>query len=392
MQNIAQTKYYDMKILFLIYHGLSPHSGISKKIQSQVKGLEANGHQVALCTYSVDGDGHRIRYIDGTPICDYGTGKLAALKKRYSYECIVRWAKEQHIDFVYVRSFHNANPWTIRLFRSLRKCGIRIAMEIPTYPYDAEYAGFSRKERTELLVDKVFRKALARETDAIVTFSNDDIIFGQHTIRISNGVDFEQLPLHQPRTDKPGEVHLILVAEVHYWHGVDRLLTGLGEYYRTDASQTVHLHVVGGVGPSEWEKSIHAIGFREIIELYHLEPYAHFYGALYGEKLNALFNQADFAIGSLARHRCGISHIKTLKNREYAARGFCFAYSECDDDFDDKPYVLKFAADESPIDIAQILRFIQTNDYPKPAEIRADVAHLSWAHQMQKVVQNIEAL
>jgi hypothetical protein len=150
--------------------------------------------------------------------------------------------------------------------------------------------------------------------------------------------------------------------------------------------------VVGGVGPSEWENSIHATGFREIIKCYQLENYVHFHGPLYGKELDALFREADFAIGSLARHRCGITHIKTLKNREYAARGFCFAYTECDDDFDGKSYVLKFPADESPIKIQRILEFLQKTDHPKPEEIRADVAHLSWTHQMQKVVQNIEAL
>mgnify|MGYP000644641746 CR=1 FL=1 len=41
-----------------------------------------------------------------------------------------------------------------------------------------------------------------------------------------------------------------------------------------------------------------------------------------------MFEQADFAIGSLGRHRSGITHIKTLKNREYAARGLAFTYSE----------------------------------------------------------------
>ncbi|MEG2480028.1 MAG: hypothetical protein RSA50_07120, partial [Mucinivorans sp.] len=41
-----------------------------------------------------------------------------------------------------------------------------------------------------------------------------------------------------------------------------------------------------------------------------------------------LFEQADIAIGSLARHRSGITTIKTLKNREYAARGIPFIYSE----------------------------------------------------------------
>ena len=54
-----------MKILFLVYHGFSEHSGISKKIHYQVKGLRENGHKVHLCYYDFSPEGHRCRYVDG---------------------------------------------------------------------------------------------------------------------------------------------------------------------------------------------------------------------------------------------------------------------------------------------------------------------------------------
>ena len=50
-----------MKILFLVYHGFSDESGISKKIHYQVKGLRKNGHEVHLCYYDFDSRGHRCR-------------------------------------------------------------------------------------------------------------------------------------------------------------------------------------------------------------------------------------------------------------------------------------------------------------------------------------------
>ena len=59
-----------------------------------------------------------------------------------------------------------------------------------------------------------------------------------------------------------------------------------------------------------------------------LSPLRHLVRSQTGEELNELFNRADFAIGSLGRHRSGIYNIKTLKNREYAARGLAFMYSE----------------------------------------------------------------
>ena len=60
-----------MRILFLVYHGFSEHSGISKKIHYQVKGLRENGHDVRLCYYGFAENGHRCRYIDGEVLKDY---------------------------------------------------------------------------------------------------------------------------------------------------------------------------------------------------------------------------------------------------------------------------------------------------------------------------------
>lgn len=377
-----------MKILFLIFHGFSEHSGISKKIHYQIKGLQENGHEIHVCTYSLDGQGHRIRYIDNQILEDFGNGKFASLKKRICYQSIVQYVIREHIDFVYARSFHNANPFTIHLFKSLKKAGIKSAIEIPTYPYDQEYVGFSKKERLELKIDQLFRHQLAKQTDKIVTFTEDPIIFGQKTIRISNGVDFDSTPLKQPSSHPQKELHLIGVAEVHYWHGFDRLIHGMGEYYSNPHETEVYFHIIGGIGPSEMYNSQHAPGFHELIEKYHLEPYILFHGQQFGEELDKYFNQCDFAIGSLARHRSGITTIKTLKNREYAARGIPFIFSENDEDFNNKPYIIKAPADESPINIQEIIDFLKKINI-LPIDIRNSIQSLSWKEQMKKVIKEI---
>lgn len=310
-----------MNIIYLLFHGLSPYSGISKKILYQVKGFETCGHRVSLCTYSIADNGHRVRMINDEIIDDYGTGKPAAAKRRVSYQCIYRYAVTHQVELIYVRSFHNANPFTIRLFSKLRKAGIKIAMEIPTYPYDSEYTGFPLTTRLGIQVDKVFRKTLAKHVNAIVTFSDYHRIFGQRTIQISNGVDFDSIPLKKMLSKNTSVIHLLGVAEVHYWHGYDRLIDGLGRYYQNPANTTVFFHIAGGIWKSEMHDSQHAPGFYELINKYHIEKYVIFHGQKMNEELDELFNEADFAIGSLARHRSGIDKIKTLKNREYAARG-----------------------------------------------------------------------
>ena len=78
-------------------------------------------------------------------------------------------------------------------------------------------------------------------------------------------------------------------------------------------------------------------------------------------------------IGSLARHRSGIDKIKTLKNREYAARGIPFVYSETDDDFEHQPYILKAAPDDSPLTSKSnsLLSIIENNAAPNTDVYRA---------------------
>lgn len=377
-----------MKIIYLLFHGLSPHSGISKKILYQIKGLEACGHLVDLCTYSIADNGHRVRMINDEIIADYGTGKMAAARKRISYQCIYQYATEHKVDLVYVRSFHNANPFTIRLFSQLRKAGIKTIMEIPTYPYDSEYAGFPLITRLGIQIDKIFRNLLAGQINAIVTFSDYERIFGQRTIRISNGVDFDSIPLRKCISKNTPFIHLIGVAEVHYWHGYDRLIDGLGKYYQKHPNMKVYFHIIGGVWKSEMHDSQHAPGFHELITKYHIENHVIFHGQKMGKELDELCNGADFAIGSLARHRSGIDKIKTLKNREYAARGIPFIYSETDEDFDDMPYILKAPADESAIDIERIIRFQETLTVT-PEEIRNSIQDLSWKKQMNIVINNL---
>ena len=380
-----------MKILFLVYHGFSDVSGITKKIFAQVKGLRQNGYDVRLCYYTVRPDGHRCRMIDQEVMQDFGCGRTAAIRQRMSYDAVCDYCVREHIDVVYARCFQNASPWLIRLFGRLRRAGVKSVMEVPTYPYDAEFKGFPLANRMGLQADRLFRRRLARELDAIVTFSNADTIFGQRTIRISNGVDLDMMPLHE-RVDTTHELHLIGVAEVHYWHGFDRLIAGLGEYYarhKDDASaRKVYFHIVGEAADSELYDSIHAPGFLPLIEKYGIGKYVVFHGALFGQELDAVFSQCAMAVGSLARHRSGITDIKTLKNREYASRGLPFVYSENDSDFDRQPYVLRVPADETPIDIDALLDFEKHVDMT-PADIRQTVERLSWKSQMRTVVETL---
>lgn len=371
-----------MKALFLVFHDFQEYNGISKKMRYQISALQKCGMDIHTCHYEIGKSGERLWMIDQDILTNLGKGIFAKIKKRIIFTPILRYIKKEKIEFIYIRYYHNSSPFTIHFVKTLKHLGVKIILEIPTYPYDQEFIN----QKFSLFIDKTFRRFFCRYVDAIVTFSNDTEIFGQRTIRISNGIDFSAIPLRKEVHSMKQELHLIGVAEIHYWHGFDRIIEGLKEYYLQNPNFKVYFHIIGKLS-GERERYEIEVPIRK----YGLQPYITLHGAKHSGELDALFEQADFAIGSLARHRSGIYNIRTLKNREYAARGFGFIYSENDDDFDCMPYVLKAPADESPIDIPQLINFCK-NLTMQPQEIRTSIRHLSWEEQMKKVYDEIITL
>lgn len=373
-----------MKGLFLVFHGFSPHSGITKKIYAQRDALRHAGADVRLCYTRITPDGRQQRMIDDRVIDDFGCGTWAKAAKRLRYSAVTDYIRREGIDFLYVRHDHNANPAVIRWYDRLRRLGVRILMEIPTWPYDAEFARSPLSRKLKLRIDRLFRTGMARRIDGIVTFSDAETIFGRPTLRISNGIDFGSVPLKRGGHDVSCEVRLLGVANLHFWHGYDRVIEGLARYYASAPRRRVLFDIAGeGPAAAEYAAAIRRHGLTEVVRLC---------GPLWGEGLDEAFDRADMGIASLGRHRNGIERIKTLKNREYAARGIPFVYSETDDDFDAMPYVLKAPADDTPLDILALLRFLDNVELT-PGAIRATVEQtLSWDAQMARVVRYLTEL
>ena len=367
-----------MKILFLVYHILENHSGISKKILSQVDGLRSNGADVRLCSLEKRPDGSKARVVDGTPVREFGSGIKAKIAKRISYSDVVEYVRSEKIDLVYIRYDINSDPFTQHFVRRLKKTGVKVYVEIPTWPYDGEFNGQKRSLRIQLLVDRLFRCGFFRRVDRVVTFSDEPKILGRPCINISNGIDFDRVPLRARRL-QDGELHILSVANIHLWHGLDRLITGMAAHPEIPAV----LHIVGDGLADVIE------GYEALSNWYGIESRVKILGPMYGESLDREFEWADVAAGSLGRHRSGIKSIKTLKNREYAARGMAFFYSENDSDFDGRPYVFKVPADESPVDIPAVSEFLK-NLRESPEDIRKSIASLSWKAQMQAVIAGLQ--
>lgn len=370
-----------MKALFLIYLYLEQANGITKKILAQVDALKSHGIDIHLCHF-IKQDGERHWGINGKAIDRIGTKKDVITRQLTGtyYKQVISYIKKENIKCVYLRYSHNGSPIFNRFIKELHRLGIRIIMEIPTYPYDGEYSNVSGIRRFPVYIEKHSRKKFHRYVDHIITFSDDNEIFGIPTINISNAIDMGQIPLRQP-----APCHDIFsmtgVANLNFWHGFDRVITGLAEYYKTPREKTVVFNIVGNGAIAD--------ELKDLCKQKGVEEYVRFHGPKEGAELDMILSDTDLCIGCLACHRKNILEVKALKNVEYAARGIPFVYSERNNDFDSQPYVIKAFPDETPIDIAKVME-----DFGKitatPQEIRKSVSHLTWEEQMKSVANTMK--
>lgn len=334
------------RILFITYWPFENEAsnGICKKIRAQAEALSSFGMQVDL-TYMKNGnmmvlaDGKELQAGKARPVI----GKMLASRQ------IKRYLKKSgtHVDGVYIR-YALSDPWFLGLLRYLKKQRVRVLLEIPTYPYDGEFTPDLRG-RLAAFLDRRCRKKLKGLADRVVTFTEDEEIFGIPTIRTVNGVDFSKVPL-QYRQEPDGALHLIAVAGLAPWHGYDRLLTGMGEYYKNGGTREAVFHLVGD--GSELPL------YKKLVEEYGLERRVRFYGFLSGDPLTEVYNRADIAVSCLGMYRKGMNRESSLKIREYSARGLpAIAVSPIDIFPPDWPYQMIVPNDDTPIDMQKVFAF-----------------------------------
>ncbi|MDR2408805.1 MAG: glycosyltransferase [Bacteroidales bacterium] len=309
-------------------------NGVKKKINSQVKAL--NITEEMTCRLLVLPK-IQIRHIFGLFV---GSGY-----KQFVDEI-------SNIDFIYFRRIIPVNNSLIKFLKEIKKNNnnCKIVYEIPTYPYDKEYRGFV--EKISLCIDRFFRNELKKYVDRIVVVSNDDpIVFGIRTIKIINGVDCTDIPVQIPVINDK-DIHLIVVAQFAHWHGYDRLIEGMNNYYKKEQSHKVYIHFVGGGSELQY--------YKHLIRQYNLSAYVFFYSLLYGEELANVFNKVNLAVCSLGSHRKGIYLSSELKSREYLARGLPIISSARIDVLPpDYKYVLYVPENESAIDIEYVVAFYE---------------------------------
>lgn len=310
------------------------NSGVERKVQAQHKALN--------------------RYLDCKlvilPPADYSGSLVEKVVRRLPLTAA--WRKWEYrgefndAEFLYIRQVYHDYSF-VRYLREIKKQNpkVKIVYEIPTYPYDTE-THLSASNLAFVAKERVARKAAAKYIDRIVTFYGQEKIWGIPCVNLINGYDYSSVAL--PQRKQTDVIHVISVATTAFWHGYDRFLAGLAEYYEHGGKENIVYHYVGSVMP-EHEK---------YVKTHNLENHVIFHGRQSGVPLQSLMAQCFLGIDVLGGHRKNYPVSSSLKSREYSAYGIpIITASRIDFLPKNSKYQFLVPYDDSAVDIEAVIKF-----------------------------------
>lgn len=275
--------------------------------------------------------------------------------------------KISNVDFVYFRRGTVADCRFVRFLKRLKELNSRmvIFMEIPTFPYENEYDS-SFRSKVILMIDHIFRKELYRYIDRLIIVNNHDReVWRIKTLNLINGVDLGSFrPKKVMKTDDV--IRICCVAKFSPWHGYERIIRGLREYYDNNPKQIVKLIMVGvGIETGKYIRLANELKLDSHIE---------FKGQLTGKALEEVYDECDIGCCSLGRYKSNLEMTSELKSREIMGKGMPMICGCKIDVLEgvDYPYAMYFPNDDSDIDITKVLSLYRKMIQNKAPEVLRD--------------------
>jgi len=354
------------------------YSAIETKIQNQISGLKKNGVDVDLINLP-------LKVTD--PINFF---KSSLQGWRYLNKII----HTEKYSIIYCRHFYpyivNAQLVSIMLSTKI----VFEAQDIQTKSANISKNLTPIKNIENVYLkcfDLLFGKYISSHADGIVSVTPEISAYHQARTKgsskylsLGNGINTTSLKIrHCPQLQN--KLHILCVANLHYWHGVDRMIHGMKLY---EGTSELYLHIVGNGHELPNLKSL----TKEL----HLEDHVIFHGFKSGTELDAMFDECHIALDALAGFRKNLNELSTLKAREYCARGIPFLMASKDADFPESwDYIQMVPATEDPIDMELVIAFADRvlADYDHPQKMHEYAKdHLDWLAKMKVLKEFLEKL
>lgn len=353
-------------MLYVNYANLNSdgYVGIKKKILAQCRVFEKAFGTVYYTIFC----GLMMYLVKGDKIVD----KESAITPKMCNEIIINWIEQYGIKRIYIR-YDGSDIWFLDYLEQLKNKSIKGVLEFPTIPYDGEGPGS--------IEDKYYREQLHNYIDCCTTYSNYKTVFNIPCIPLVNGVDIREQKEKRYRK-KDGTIALVAIASLAKWHGYERVIQGLHDYYVNGGDRNIIFNIVGE-GPE-------LPYYKKLTEQCQLTDHVIFSGKLFGEKLDDIYDHSDIAIGSLGFYKTGLKSGAPIKLREYCARGIPFVYGYNDISFDENNYfAYQVSNDKTYIDMQGIIAFYESmydgRNFIKDMR-QYTLLNLTWDTIMQPVI------
>lgn len=376
-----------MRFIYITFLNEDIRPGYKKKIHAQAKSV----HELGLDSYLLIVKSNSIglyHFDKETKLIEYPLSFCRRKEERNIKDerkllkQFLKLAKEvieeKKPDIVYIRRIVPILPSILKFIDFIRNKGVEVYYEYPTYPWKKEMSDIGNK--VFYFLDCLFYKKLIESVDKVTYIggSTDNKKFK----KIVNGVDITQFPIHK-KIVKNNEIHLITVAHVRECHGVDKVIRGLYQYYKSNPRIQIYFDIVGPVDSS--------LNLESMVAEYKLQEKVIFWGYQEGENLEKIFDLADIGVDGLAIELvgAGISG-SSLKSREYLARGLPYIYSNkldyIDNDSEIPDFVFEAGEKNGYINIQSILEAFQSmKSTPESIRTFADT-YLSWKRIMKNAL------
>ncbi len=271
-------------------------------------------------------------------------------RRRVLLNSISDYIITNHFTHIYIRRPNVVDAVFINFLRQLKDHNVRVIYDIPTYPYDDELPP------EKLKIDKKYRPELQKYVDLIASPSpivEGDKIFGIPYIDVPNGVIVDNIKECEGEKYSDNTISAIAVAGLSRWHGYDRFIEGLNNYYESGSKRNIVLNIVGGSDKSPVYQE-----YKNLIEKYNLKNHVILHGAKFGPELDAIYDKCNIGIASLAFHRTNVYSSSALKTREYLAKGLpIYASTRIDIHPENGEFIHYCKEDDSPIFIDDFIKF-----------------------------------
>ena len=361
-----------------------PYQGVKKKIGMQCSALEQIGLEVTAIN-----SGRRSAYGQVEKLFPFSYGinyrdiksKIITLEKNSFQYCYVRYSP--------------ATRGIIDVFKTIKETqsGIKIILEIPTYPYEDEFR--SLKAKPSMLRERLYRNKMRKYVDLVITPSHIEVndIFGIPALEITNGIDAENITPRRIAPKEDNTINLIGVALITPKQGYDRVIRGLSEYIKSKQinEPNVFFYVIGtGAIKKELEELCHQLN---------VEKYVIFTGEKDGEDLEYYYSIGDLGVGTLGLYKTNeLMKVNSLKTREYCAKGLPFIITDCDYKFaeSNEDFFMVIKDSQEPVDIRKTVQFLDElrkkymNEQIVSKMTTFAKKNLSWSTILKKVIEAVD--